>query len=190
MKKNFYLIILLLTSLKMYAQDTEKKEVTIKDFIPSYIENQESDHFNLYAVNYDKMWFFIVDHPDESIVLTLKKDSLVQMSTFLEDGMQKVISKYGFRPSNKSVNVNDLILNPYYTFNKKGSEAFKMILYLEFGYDKKTRINQWRDFLLTPFSFLSAKQTAAEKELKKMNSYKNNVLKTKKKYELISDQIL
>ncbi|MBB3701396.1 hypothetical protein KMW28_26755 [Flammeovirga yaeyamensis] len=165
-----------------------KEELLLKKvraFVPSYKSDNEKDPYQLQALNHHKLWFFILDDKKSLHVLTFENDSLQKTSEFFEMGLFKIIDKYGMSCEDKTAQFNDLTLKPYYKFKNKAGKDFERLLYLEYGYVKKSFFRKVGNVLIFPFTFFLPKKNPYDKEIKKMQSIERNIKKKQNAYKSI-----
>lgn len=172
--------------------ESEENELLekVRAFVPSYVGENGQDAYQLQAINYNNLWFFILDDKKSLHVLTFENDSLQGTSDFFEMGLFKIVEKYGMTCENKIAPVNDLTLKPYYTFKKKAGKDFKRLLYLEYGYVKPSFFRKLGNFLILPFTFFLGENTSYDKAIKKMNKVDRDIQKKQNDYKSIASPLL
>lgn len=162
----------------------------ISVFSPSYISDSDANPYQLQAIKYNKMWFFILNTKDVLEVITIEGDSLKKTSDFFQAGVFKVIERYGMSCKTQSKRVLDLNLSPYYVFDRKAEKDFGRILFLEYGYENKSFFRKTINVLIYPLTFFIKKKSPYEKELKKMKKVQGDINKKQKAFKELTAPML
>ncbi|MBB6458858.1 hypothetical protein [Flammeovirga kamogawensis] len=185
-----FLVILLLGFTLFVDAQTAYNVDKITAFSPSYVSDSEENPYQLQAIKYNKLWFFILNSQNDLEVLTIEGDSLSKTAEFFQTGVFKIIERYGMSCINQTKLINDLTLTPYYTFEGKAEKDFERILFLEYGYSKKSFFRKTINVLIYPFTFFIKKKSPYDKQLNQMNKLNGDIEKKQKAYIELSSPVL
>lgn len=152
------------------------------DIVPSYSskykdKNGEEVDFHLFAIKYQKEWFFVTNDAKEdlsSYTVLVKTNKIEPHTQNFTDALCRVMKKgyykIKYRKPTKCLRVGDIDLNNYYCITWKGRIVLKAILKLEENIDPKGVL----DIIATPFTAIAdlfkAKEEEAEAEVEEATS--------------------